>query len=30
MVFLSCTMKPIHKVTPEQEARNHLDMGSRS
>ncbi|HPC04230.1 MAG TPA: tetratricopeptide repeat protein [Syntrophales bacterium] len=27
MVFLSCTMKPIHKVTPEQEARNHLDMG---
>lgn len=27
MVSLSCAMKPIQKITPEQQARNHLDMG---
>jgi len=27
MVFLSCAMKPIHNITAEQEARNHVDMG---
>jgi tetratricopeptide (TPR) repeat protein len=27
MVFLSCAMKPIQNITPEQQARNHVEMG---